>query len=207
MGENDPKKPPFRFSEQITPGGYRMDEVVSSLQKSVRRRDEREALFWASELDLAGYPGYLWRRLLIMASEDVGLADPQAVLLVNALWQHWEAARKTKHEAELPLFIAHAVCALARAAKSGIILSAVFTFWEGDREKMGMAIPDHAIDGFTARGRRMGRDKQFFIDESGRREGETLENPYLASGNEAWLAAGKPKREQPAAPADQLELG
>jgi replication-associated recombination protein RarA len=211
MGENDPK--PFRFSEQVTPGGYVVGEVTSAMHKSIRRGHEREALWWSSELDLAGYGAYVWRRLKIAASEDVGLAAPDAVIQIRVLYEAWLEAKKAKHQEELPLFIAHAVCVLARAAKSGIALYATLLFWEGDREAMRIEVPDYAIDAFTTRGRRRGRGKQFFLEESGRMENEVLPNPYREDGGAAWLAAGKPKREEskreePAgAPADQLALG
>ena len=65
--------PEFRFAEQITPGGYRCDECASALQKTIRRGEERDALHFATELALAGYGGYVWKRLRIIASEDVGL--------------------------------------------------------------------------------------------------------------------------------------
>jgi hypothetical protein len=86
MGENDPKKP-FRFSEQVTPGGYGVDEVTSALQKAVRRGHEDEAVFWASELDLAGFGNYVWKRLRVIASEDVGLADTNVAIAVRVLYE------------------------------------------------------------------------------------------------------------------------
>src|SRR5215472_2594569 len=120
-------------------------------------------------------------RKRIVAAEDVGLADPDAVRLVRVLNDNWLEAKKAKNEDAMPLFLAHAVIVLVRAKKSGLVLSAVFAFWMGDRAGMEMEIPDHALDMFTARGRRMGRKgaegKQFFLDESGKRVGETLPNP------------------------------
>jgi replication-associated recombination protein RarA len=198
---------PVPFSELKTPGGYKCGEVASALQKAIRRGNEREALFWASELDLAGYGGYVFKRLRIIASEDVGLADTDAVVAVHVLWQNWLEAKKAKHEDAMPLYLAHAVCLLARAPKSGIVVHAVMAIWLGDREAMNMQIPDIALDVHTARGRRMGRDRHHFLEEAGRLEGETLPDPYLEEGAAAWLAAGNRKREEPAAPEDQLELG
>jgi hypothetical protein len=57
----------------------------------------------------------------------------------------------------------------------------------GARQAMRMEIPDHALDMHTARGRRMGRGKQHFLDEAGRLENETLPDAYLAEGAEAWI--------------------
>jgi replication-associated recombination protein RarA len=193
-----------RFADRVTPGGFLCGEVASALQKAIRRGNEREALFWASELDLAGFGNYVWKRLRIIASEDVGLADTDAVIAVRVLYDNWQEAKRAKNEDPLPLFLAHAVLVLVRAAKSGIAVHAVMAFWMGDRAAMGMEIPDHALDMHTARGRQMGRGKQHFLDEAGRLEGETLPDPYLDEGASAWL---RPKNSKPPAASDQLELG
>jgi replication-associated recombination protein RarA len=50
------------FSEQATPNGHLCGEAASALQKSIRRGKERDALYWASELDLAGFGNYIWKR-------------------------------------------------------------------------------------------------------------------------------------------------
>jgi hypothetical protein len=53
------------------------------MQKCIRRGFEEEAQFWATELDLAGYGAYVWKRLRIIASEDIGLADPSLCVQVR----------------------------------------------------------------------------------------------------------------------------
>src|SRR4051794_25198672 len=113
---------PIQFGDQVTPGGYAKGEVASALQKEIRRGNEREALFWASELELAGNGEYLWKRLKIIASEDVGLADSAATILVASLYRHWLDVRG-KHTDQVfasfhRVFQFHAVCYLARAPKS-----------------------------------------------------------------------------------------
>ena len=60
------------FSELHSIGGYKLGEVASALQKSIRRGDEPQALFWSTELDLSGYTEYAWKRLRIITSEDIG---------------------------------------------------------------------------------------------------------------------------------------
>lgn len=195
-----------RFGDLVTPGGFKCGEVASALQKAIRRGDERGALFWASELDLAGFANYVWKRLRIIASEDVGLADVHAVTATRVLYENWLESKKAKQEE--PLFLVHAVLVLARAAKSGIAVHAWMVFYEGDRQAMGMKIPDEALDMHTARGRRMGRGRQHFLDEAGRLENETLPDPYRAEAARAWTRQ-KPNQEAPAPgpSGDQLELG
>ena len=85
---------PVPFSELKTPAGFKCGEVASALQKSIRRGNEREALYWAAELDEAGYGNYVWKRLRVIASEDIGLADTNAVIAVHCLWQNWEGVEE-----------------------------------------------------------------------------------------------------------------
>src|SRR5215208_7546633 len=122
-----------------TPNGHRAGEVASALQKSIRRGLEAEALYWASELDLAGFPDYLWRRLRIIASEDVGMAAPEVAVQVRALSQNFNDQRKhnktskTGSRSGERLFIAQAVMILCRTEKSRMVDHAVMAVWEGER--------------------------------------------------------------------------
>ena len=55
----------------ITNKGYSLFEVSSSLQKSIRRGMEKDALNWGWELELSNYGKYLWKRLTIISIEDI----------------------------------------------------------------------------------------------------------------------------------------
>jgi len=109
------------------------------------------------------------------------------VIAVRCLYENWLEAKKAKDESALPLWLLHGVLVLVRAKKSGIVVHAWMAFYEGDRQAMGMEIPDHALDMHTGRGRRMGRGKKHFLDEAGLLKNETLEDPYFAEGASAWL--------------------
>src|SRR4051794_35785234 len=98
------------FSMMTTPHGHQCGEVTSAMQKSIRRGMERDALYFAAELELAGFGNYVWKRLRIIASEDVGLADPGACLVVRALYENWLEQRKADRNeptGEQRLFIVH----------------------------------------------------------------------------------------------------
>jgi replication-associated recombination protein RarA len=169
----------FRFGEQITPGGYRADEVTSALQKEIRRGNEREALFWATELDLAGYGAYAWRRLRIICSEDVGLADPMLPAVIHALHSTWlDERKKNKAPGVGMLQLVHATLLLARAPKSRIVDNAANVMYAGDRAAMAMVIPDFALDQHTARGRAMGRTEASHYDQSYGLVGQALDDPF-----------------------------
>ena len=60
--------------KQKTPGGYQFGEVVSSLQKRIRAGDAREAAYCAVEIEACGARErkYLWNRLKVIVSEDIG---------------------------------------------------------------------------------------------------------------------------------------
>ena len=111
------------FATMPTPSGHLCGEVASALQKSIRRGLERESLYWATELDLAGFPDYLLRRLRIIASEDVGMAAPDVAVQVRALSENFtdqrkhNATSKTGTRSSERLFIVQAVIVLCRAPK------------------------------------------------------------------------------------------
>lgn len=153
------------FAELQTPGGYLCCEVASALQKSIRRGEIDEALFWATELDLAGYGEYVFKRLQIIASEDVGMAEPLAVVVIANLREAWREQRKKKDARHAPerLFLVHAVLYLATCSKSRLVDSALITFYEGPRPRR--EIPDYALDRHTRRGRALRRGWAHFFDE------------------------------------------
>jgi putative ATPase len=103
-------------------GGEQFYDQISALHKSVRGSDPDAALYWfARMIDGGCDPHYLARRLVRMATEDIGLADPRALTLTLEAWQAYE--RLGSPEGELAL--AEAVVFLAIAAKS----NAVYTAW------------------------------------------------------------------------------
>lgn len=174
----------FRFAAQRTPGGHRADEVASALQKEIRRGNERQALYWATELDLAGYGNYVWKRLRIIASEEVGLAEPAAPALVRTLYDNWKEQlavdkRSSHGTGSAGIFVVHAVLTLARARKSRLADHAFIVMYEGPREPL--EIPDHALDEHTAAGRALGRGSEHFWDEAALlvNEGE-VSDPFRA---------------------------
>jgi putative ATPase len=94
-------------------------DTISALIKSVRGSDPDAALYWLAKMVYAGEdPRFILRRLLILASEDVGLADPHAVTVVNACAQAFD--RIGMPEGRYPL--AQATIYLATAPKSNSIM-------------------------------------------------------------------------------------
>lgn len=100
-------------------GDYHFD-TISALIKSIRGSDPDAALYWLAKMVLAGEdPHYIFRRLLIQASEDVGLADPEAITVVTAC----AAAFDRVGMPEGQFHLAQAVLYLANAEKSNTTLA------------------------------------------------------------------------------------
>jgi replication-associated recombination protein RarA len=166
-------------------GGYDFGEVASALQKSVRRGLEGDALFWATELDISGYGEYVWKRLRIITSEDVGLAETNMPAVIGALYDNWKELRKKKDVKHGPerLFLVHAVLLLCRARKSRIVDNALIIYYEAKRESK--EIPDYARDKHTLAGKRLGRGWTHFFEEGTRLENPVdLDDPYLKQARE-----------------------
>jgi putative ATPase len=103
-------------------GGDQFYDQISVLHKAVRGSDPDAALYWmARMLDGGCDPAYVARRLVRMAVEDIGLADPRALTLTLEAWQAYE--RLGSPEGELAL--AQAVVFLAVAAKSNAVYAAL----------------------------------------------------------------------------------
>ena len=125
---------------QFDKGGDVFYDQISALHKSVRGSDPDATLYWlARMLDGGADPLYVARRLIRMASEDIGLADPRALEMALSAAQAYE--RLGSPEGELAL--AQAAVFLAMAAKS----NAVYTAWKAAQamvEKSGsLSVPDH----------------------------------------------------------------
>jgi putative ATPase len=94
-------------------------DTISAFIKSLRGSDPDAALYWLARMVYAGEdPRFIFRRMTILASEDVGLADPQAVVVVNACAQAFD--RVGLPEGQYPL--AQAALYLATAPKSNRVL-------------------------------------------------------------------------------------
>jgi putative ATPase len=114
-------------------GGDQFYDQISALHKAVRGSDPDAALYWFCRmLDGGCDPHYVARRMLRMAVEDIGLADPRALTIALEAWQGYE--RLGSPEGELAL--AEAVVFLAVAAKSNAVYMA-YGAAKADVEKYG----------------------------------------------------------------------
>ncbi len=120
--------------------------LISALHKSLRGSDTDAALYWLARMLTAGEdPNYLARRLTRFAVEDVGLADPQALVQALAGWQAYE--RLGSPEGELAL--AQAVIYLASAPKSNAAYKALGQASRAARETGSLMPPKHILNAPT----------------------------------------------------------
>ena len=174
------------YDGPTTSKGYDFHEVISALQKEIRRCKEYEAVYWAIELESFN-PKALWNRLRVIASEDIGLADPHASLIVNVLEKQYDAAVADNNDSSR-LFLVHAVLYLARSPKSRIVDNLLAVVYN-DEERL--EIPDYALDKHTYRGKKMGRGLEHFFAEGAKLAKQAYEDPYE---KEAFEALKKKKK-------------
>ncbi len=143
-------------------------DTISAFIKSLRGSDPDAALFWLARMVEAGEnPRFIFRRMLIAAAEDVGLADPQAVVVVEACAAAFE--RIGLPEGLYPL--AQAALYLATTEKSNSLLG----FFEAQRtvrEAQRQDIPVHLKDAH--------RDKAAFGDGVGYRYPHAFVDHWVA---------------------------
>jgi replication-associated recombination protein RarA len=145
------------------------DEVISSLQKEIRRGNTENAALLAYEMLIssAEMEEYLWHRLQVISVEDVGYGNLQAPVLIETLYQmHHRIARP---RGDRYMYAIHAVRVLAESPKergSDFLLNWLRQAVE--EEGVLPQIPDYALDMHTRRGQEMGRDYSHFLNEASR---------------------------------------
>ena len=173
-----------RAARRFDKGGDNFYDQISALHKSVRGSDPDASLYWFCRmLDGGADPRYLARRMIRMATEDIGLADPRALDITLSAADVYE--RLGSPEGELAL--AEAVIYLAIAAKSNAVYKAyneVRAFIAGDASRpVPMQLRNAPTNLMKNLG--MGKDYRYAHDEQ---EGYAAGENYLPEGvkNPGW---------------------
>ncbi|MGG6263925.1 AAA family ATPase [Leptolyngbya sp. AN03gr2] len=117
-------------------------DIISAFIKSLRGSDPDAALYWLARMVYAGEdPRFIFRRMLILAGEDVGLADPNAIVVVNACAAAFD--RVGMPEGRYPL--AQAALYLATAPKSNSVMGFFDALSAIERERES-EVPLHLRD-------------------------------------------------------------
>ena len=135
--------------------------LISALHKSLRGSDPDAALYWFARMLAGGEdPRYIARRLLRFASEDIGLADPQALVQATAAWDAWE--RLGSPEGDLAL--AQAVVYLGTAPKSNALYTAHKRAARTAAETGSLPPPAHILNAPTKLMKQLGYGNGYAYD-------------------------------------------
>jgi replication-associated recombination protein RarA len=156
-----------------TARGFMADELISALQKSIRRGLVENAVLVAYELFASGeaFEDQVWRRLEIISVEDVGLGRPDAPVIVHTLDDL--RRRAARESPDRLIYLVHAVRLLALSPKDRT--SDEMATWARRVIEEGSARPeifDDALDMHTRRGQEMGRDFLHWFTNGARVENE-----------------------------------
>ncbi len=133
-------------------------DTISAFIKSMRGSDPDAALYWLAKMLEAGEEvRFIARRLVICAAEDVGMADPQALLVAEAARQAVEFTGMP--EARIPL--AQAVIYISTAPKSNTAITSIDAALSAVREKKIQEVPVHLKDGHYAGAKKLGHGKGY----------------------------------------------
>jgi len=135
--------------------------IISALHKSVRGSDPDAALYWlARMLDGGEDPLYIARRLVRMASEDIGLADPTALMIAAEAERTYRLLGSPEGE----LALAHAVVHLATAPKSNAVYTAFKAAMKAARSTGSLSPPAHILNAPTQLMKDIGYGKNYNYD-------------------------------------------
>lgn len=133
-------------------------DTISAFIKSMRGSDPDAALYWLAKMVHAGEdPRFIARRIVIHAAEDVGLADPMALVLANAAFQAAEFIGWP--EAQIPL--AEATIYIATAPKSNSTVAAIGAALKDVESGRTLAVPEHLRDSHYPGAKRLGHGEGY----------------------------------------------
>jgi len=133
-------------------------DTISAFIKSMRGSDPDAALYWLAKMIHAGEdPRFITRRIVIHAAEDVGLADPMALVLANAA--HQAAEFIGWPEARIP--IAEATLYIATAHKSNTVVTSIDAALADVRTGRTLAVPEHLRDASYKGAKRLGHGEGY----------------------------------------------
>jgi len=135
--------------------------LISALHKSLRGSDADAALYWCARMFGGGEdPRYIARRLVRFASEDVGMADPNALVQALAAWETYERLGSPEGE----LAIAQSVIYLATAPKSNALYVALGEASRAARDTGSLMPPMHILNAPTRMMKQLGYGAGYAYD-------------------------------------------
>ena len=137
--------------------------LISALHKSLRGSDPDAALYWLARMLAGGEDArYVARRLVRFASEDIGLADPQALVQALAAWEAYERLGSPEGE----LAIAQAVLYLGTAPKSNAAYAALGEAMAAAKGTGSLMPPAHILNAPTRLMKDLGYGRGYAYDHA-----------------------------------------
>lgn len=175
------RQAPDPWQRTTTEHGFAADEVISALQKCIRRGLVENAVLlgWEMFVTSPELEEKMWARLAVISVEDVGMGNPQAPVLIETLYRMHQRVNRPEHDRFL--FAAHAIRVMAMGKKDrttdDMVNWAKHSIAFGERLPV---IPDFAVDMHTRRGEEMGRDYLYFMREASK------VSPEIENRDETW---------------------
>lgn len=175
------------WSKVTSRNGIAGDELISMLQKSIRRGKEKNALIAAYEMNMTSpqFADKMWRRLLAISVEDVGFGNVHAP---EVIWSLYKMRKSFPYPTgDQPTFFVYAVRYLCKCQKDRG--SAEMAYMAQKRYEHGevLEVPEYAFDMHTVKGREMGRGSEHFLLEASRVEPE-LDESWVRELHARYLA-------------------
>ncbi len=149
-------------------------DAASALIKSMRGSDPDAAIYWLAKMLTAGEdPRFIARRIAILASEDIGNADPRALDVASAAYQITERIGMP----ECQLTLGQAVIYMATAPKSNASALAIWAAMKDAREGRTVPVPKHLRDGHYKGAKQLGHGVGYQYAHEG--EGGFVDQEYL----------------------------
>ncbi len=180
-------------------------DVISAFIKSIRGSDPDAAVYWLARMLAAGEDArFVARRLVILASEDVGLADPMGLVVADA------AARAVEFVGlpEAQINLAQAVIHLALAPKSNSVAKAIWAAGEEVADGPAGPVPPHLRDAHYRGAARLGHGQGYRYPHDDPRG--WVEQQYLPdslAGRRYYQASGHGEERPPAGPGGRDQAG
>lgn len=158
------------WSNTLTKNGIEADLVISAMQKCIRRGEEDKALRMAYELYITSnfHEEKMWNRLLVISVEDIGFGDvtaPNFVYTMNQLRKEFPYG-----DGDRPIFFMHAIRYMCKCKKERSTDQIKNIIMKEFDKGYKVEIPDYAMDMHTIKGRAMGRDVFYFLNEASKVE-------------------------------------
>ena len=175
-------------------GGDEHYNIISAFIKSIRGSDPQAAVYYLARMIEGGEDvKFIARRLIISASEDIGLANPNALMLANETFSAVERVGWP----ESRIILSQCVIYLATSPKSSSAYTAIGAAQKLVQQTGNLETPDHLKNASSALARDLGHGKGYLYPHD--YPNNFVEQEYLPkeiSGTTLWKASGNPKEQQ-----------